>query len=67
MLVIGYVEGAAGDGSTILPAGERVSIESWQGPDGSSVIPFFSSRAALQRAIDREVRFARCPPARCSS
>src|SRR5580765_5946244 len=34
-----------------IAAGEKITIENWTKPDGSPVIPFFSSLEALQRAI----------------
>ncbi|WP_317205402.1 enhanced serine sensitivity protein SseB C-terminal domain-containing protein [Janthinobacterium sp.] len=34
--------------------GERIAIEHWTRADGAVIIPFFSSLAALQRAIDAE-------------
>ncbi|HAT30676.1 MAG TPA: enhanced serine sensitivity protein SseB [Janthinobacterium sp.] len=34
-----------------LEAGEQISIQSWMRQDGGSVIPFFTSLAALRRAL----------------
>jgi len=40
-----------------LAAGEKISIQHWLRNDGSPVIPFFSSMAALQRAIAQETPY----------
>ena len=51
-----YVVGTAGtgEGQVHLEANSNISIAQWQKPDGSVVIPFFSSLQALQRCIDSE-------------
>jgi hypothetical protein len=42
------------DGDRPMDAGESVSLHKWDQPDGSSVIPFFTSRAAVAHAIEGE-------------
>ena len=41
--------------------GESISLQHWSKPDGSSVLPFFSSLEALQRALDEEVTYYQLP------
>lgn len=48
--VIGHVEGTVVDG--IVPAGGQLALQSWERPDGSTILPFFTSVKALQRAIE---------------
>ena len=48
VLILGHGEGEAGGG-----AGE-IAIQQWARGDGSTVIPFFTSPAALRRAIEEE-------------
>lgn len=43
------------DGDRPVGAGENVSIQQWQQPDGSVVIPFFTSPAAVEQAVDGTV------------
>ncbi|MEY4754599.1 MAG: hypothetical protein RJA44_2274 [Pseudomonadota bacterium] len=43
------------DGDRPVGAGENVSIHQWQQPDGSVVIPFFTSPAAVEQAVDGTV------------
>jgi hypothetical protein len=58
-----YVLGAAGtdEGQVNLEAGSNISIAHWQKPDGSAVIPFFSSLQTLQRSIDNEESYIEIP------
>jgi hypothetical protein len=42
-------------------AGESISLQHWSKPDGSMVLPFFSSIEALQRALDEEVTYYQLP------
>ena len=59
-----YIVGHAGDsgwGSRTVEAGETVNIQSWTRPDGSPVVPFFSSMALLRRAIDIESEYLKLP------
>ncbi|MFM9437732.1 hypothetical protein ACFDR9_004822 [Janthinobacterium sp. CG_23.3] len=37
--------------------GESISIQNWTRSDGSTIIPFFSSVAALQRAVDADCNY----------
>src|SRR5262245_59759236 len=39
------------EGARTLDAGEKIGIQNWTRKDGSSVVPFFTSLDALQRAI----------------
>ena len=43
------------DGDRMVGSGENVSIQQWQQPDGSMVIPFFTSPAAVEQAVDDPV------------
>ena len=58
-----YVLGTAGtgEGQVNLEAGSNISIAHWQQPDGSAVIPFFSSLQTLQRSIDSEASYIEIP------
>jgi hypothetical protein len=59
-----FVLGTSGqhyEGTVTLKAAEKVEIKSWLRADGSSVIPFFSSLAALQRAIESDERYIALP------
>ena len=58
-----YVLGIAGtgEGQVNLEAGSNISIAHWQKPDGSAVIPFFSSLQTLQRSIDSEESYIEIP------
>jgi hypothetical protein len=58
-----YVLGTAGtgEGQVNLEAGSNISIAHWQKPDGSAVIPFFSSLQTLQRSIDSEESYVEIP------
>jgi hypothetical protein len=50
-----YVLGTAGqdEGSIELEAGSEVALMHWQKPDGSTIIPFFSSQEMLEKSIDQ--------------
>lgn len=53
-----YVVGETEPGDAGEPGGgDCISIQNWTRSDGSSVIPFFSSVAALQRAVDAECNY----------
>jgi len=58
-----YVLGTAGagEGQINLEAGSNISIAHWQKPDGSAVIPFFSSLQTLQRSMDSEESYIEIP------
>lgn len=49
------------DGVRTLEAGEDLSMQNWAKDDGTTFIPFFSSLAALARAIDQEMRYLALP------
>ncbi len=51
------------DGDRRMDGGESVSIQQWDQPDGTSVIPFFTSPAAVEQAIEGEASCL-CLPAR---
>lgn len=44
-----------------LKAGSKVQIQHWQKPDGSPVIPFFSSLEVLQKSIATEEAYLVLP------
>jgi hypothetical protein len=48
-------------GSWTAQEGESISLQHWQKSDGTVVLPFFSSLAALQRALDHEVTYYQLP------
>ena len=50
-----------GTGEVTLAADNELRIEKWQRQDGSPVIPFFTSQAALQRALDHEANYVALP------
>jgi len=58
-----YVLGTAGtgEGQANLKSGSNISIAHWQKPDGSAVIPFFSSLQTLQRSVDSEESYVEIP------
>src|SRR5207247_2482188 len=49
------------EGRVHFEAGSRVAIQNCTRPDGSTVIPFFSSVEALRRAIEREESYLAMP------
>jgi hypothetical protein len=49
------------DGDRQMTAGESISIQKWDQPDGTSVIPFFTSHAALEHAVEGEASCLRLP------
>lgn len=51
-----YVLGTTdtGNGPVTLEGGSSIKLKNWRKPDGTSVIPFFTSLQTLQRAIDSE-------------
>jgi SseB protein C-terminal domain/SseB protein N-terminal domain len=59
-----YVPGSSDqidEGQVTLKAGAKVALTNWLKPDGSHVIPFFSSLAALQRAIESDEHYIALP------
>lgn len=58
-----YVLGDAGEwsGARTLAPGETVRIQNWTRDDGSPVIPFFTSLAALRKAIEAESSYMELP------
>ena len=56
IFVIGQTSLGA-QGSVTLAADDELRIEKWQRQDGSPVIPFFTSQAALRRALDQEANY----------
>jgi hypothetical protein len=53
----GLTDGVVGT----LKIGDNISIQSWVKKDGSPIIPFFTSLAALQRAIEEEATYLTLP------
>jgi len=49
------------EGSVTLKANTQIQIKNWVKPDGSSVIPFFSSLRALQLAIQSDEQYIALP------
>ncbi len=59
-----FILGSSGqmdEGSVTLKANTQVQIKNWVKPDGSSVIPFFSSLRALQLAIQSDEPYIALP------
>jgi hypothetical protein len=58
-----YILGTTGtaDGVVNLEAGSNISIAHWEKPDGTSVIPFFSSLQTLQQSINGEETYLELP------
>lgn len=60
-----FVLGTAGiqsaGGETTLEAGSSIQIQHWEKPDGSPVIPFFSSIEVLQKSIEEEQQYLALP------
>ncbi|UVM01795.1 enhanced serine sensitivity protein SseB C-terminal domain-containing protein [Pseudomonas atacamensis] len=58
-----YILGTAGAarGHVNLEAGSNISIAHWQKPDGTPVIPFFSSLPTLQQSIDSDQSYVEIP------
>ncbi|MGP3592118.1 enhanced serine sensitivity protein SseB [Vagococcus sp. WN89Y] len=55
-----WVPGTAAEGETIVED-SALDLEHWEKDDGSSVIPFFTSLAALQQAVDKGQAFVVMP------
>lgn len=55
-----WVPGTAAEGEAIVED-SALDLEHWEKDDGSSVIPFFTSLAALQQAVDKEQAFVVMP------
>jgi hypothetical protein len=58
--ILGHSDGPP-SGTRTLEAGENISIRNWERDDGSPVIPFFTSLAALQKAIEEETTYLKLP------
>ncbi|MFT3805636.1 enhanced serine sensitivity protein SseB C-terminal domain-containing protein [Arenimonas sp.] len=62
-----YVIGRVGDdasatqGEATLAAGDQVQLQNWNRPDGSPVIPFFSSLDTLRQGIAEECPYLALP------
>jgi hypothetical protein len=59
-----FVLGSSGqlhEGLVTLKAGTKVEIQHWEKPDGSKVVPFFTSLSALQAAIKSDERYMALP------
>jgi hypothetical protein len=61
LYILGTSDTEAANGMTSLNAGEHISIRKWEKPDGTPVIPVFSSLAALQKAIKHESDYMKFP------
>lgn len=55
-----WVPGNAAEGEAVVEE-SALDIQHWEKDDGTSVIPFFTSLAALQQAIDEEQAFVVMP------
>ncbi|MFC5431088.1 enhanced serine sensitivity protein SseB C-terminal domain-containing protein [Paraburkholderia denitrificans] len=59
VFILGYPEGELVQGT--LRTGANVAVKSWCRPDGSPVIPFFTSEKAMRLAIREEEKYLRLP------
>jgi hypothetical protein len=55
VFVIGHIAKGTHGSIRMLDEGEPVSIQKWRRPDGLPLIPFFTSRDALRRAVTEDV------------
>lgn len=60
VFVIGFSD-SEGEGVETIPAGAKLAIVNWQKDDGTSIIPFFTSLEALQRALKEESKYVAVP------
>jgi hypothetical protein len=60
VIVIGESQ-ARPEGAWQAQEGESIALQHWSKPDGTAVLPFFSSLAALQRALEHEVTYYQLP------
>ena len=61
MLILGDSEQVQQDGDITLNADTPVNIQHWEKQDGGSIIPFFTSLEALQKAVEDEQPFIAMP------
>ncbi len=59
--ILGDSEQVPHDGEITLNAETPVNIQHWEKQDGSSVVPFFTSLEALQKAVEDEQPFIAMP------
>ncbi|WP_431225380.1 enhanced serine sensitivity protein SseB [Serratia sp. L9] len=59
--ILGDSEQVQQEGEITLNADTPVNIQHWEKQDGSSVVPFFSSLEALQKAVEDEQPFIAMP------
>ena len=59
-----YVIGSTGNdepGEKYLDKGSTISLQSWERPDGSTAIPFFTSLLNLQKSVETETSYLELP------
>ena len=61
VLILGDSEQVQQDGDITLNADTPVNIQHWEKQDGGSIIPFFTSLEALQKAVEDEQPFIAMP------
>lgn len=61
VFIIGHSDSPEIEGECSVPAGAKLSIVNWEKTDGTSLIPFFGSLEALQRALEEEARYMQMP------
>lgn len=61
VLILGDSEQVQQDGDITLNADTPVNIQHWEKQDGGSIIPFFTSLDALQKAVEDEQSFIAMP------
>ena len=61
VLILGDSEQVQQDGDIALNADTPVNIQHWEKQDGGSILPFFTSLEALQKAVEDEQPFIAMP------
>lgn len=61
VFILGSTGQLDGRGAVQLEAGDQLKIKHWQKPDGAPIIPFFTSLAILQQALDAEETYVALP------
>src|SRR5688572_25903419 len=60
VFVIGRSDAITGQ-RALIPAGAKMGIVHWEKPDGTPVVPFFTSLEALRRSLKEESDFMALP------
>lgn len=60
VFILGHSE-SEGKRNNVIEAGSHISIQNWQKPDGTPIIPFFPSVEVLQKSIEGEEQYLNIP------